>query len=262
MTQTPQPALGIPKNEFLAQVRRSLGRADSVELGESAHSTTGPTTDGPLAESLAELEARAQAARQRLETERSALVEQFAETAQIRSWNLCRAASAEEAIGYIAELAQRQGVTQVARSDQPVFAELPLDTALENLGVKSVVVRRDADNSREQLRREMIASGIGITGADYAVAETGSVVVLPRPGLSRLVSLVPPVHVALVRPSDVVAGLDDVFLLQRLDYYRNGGDMGSYLNFITGPSRTGDIEMKLIVGVHGPREVHLVLLDS
>ena len=77
---------------------------------------------------------------------------------------------------------------------------------------------------------------MGITGADYAIAETGSVVVLPRRGLSRLVSVVPPVHVAIVRSSDVVGTLDDLFTLRRLEYVRNGGEMGSYLNFITGPA--------------------------
>jgi L-lactate dehydrogenase complex protein LldG len=86
------------------------------------------------------------------------------------------------------------------------------------------------------------------------------VVILPRQGLSRLVSLVPPVHIALVRAQEIVESLDNVFLLRRLDYHRNGGDMGSYLNFISGPSRTADIEQTLVVGVHGPKEVHLVLL--
>ena len=70
----------------------------------------------------------------------------------------------------------------------------------------------------------------------------------------------PPIHLALVRPQDVVDTLDDVFLLGRLQYHRSGGDMGSYLNFITGPSRTADIEQTLVVGVHGPKEVHMVLL--
>ena len=67
-------------------------------------------------------------------------------------------------------------------------------------------------------------------------------------------------HLAIVRPQDIVDTLDDIFLLRRLDYVRNGGDMGSYLNFISGPSRTADIEQTLVVGVHGPKEVHLIIL--
>ena len=79
--------------------------------------------------------------------------------------------------------------------------------------------------------------------------------ILPRRGLSRLVSLVPPVHIALVRPEEVLESLHDLFLLRRLEYYQRGGEMGSYLNFITGPSRTADIEMTIVQGVHGPKAV-------
>ena len=131
---------------------------------------------------------------------------------------------------------------------------------MQSEGIECVTVAQDEASPRERIRSRIIESGLGITGADYAVAETGSVVIVPRKGLSRLVSLVPPVHLAIVRAEDLVESLDDVFLLRRLEYYRNGEEMGSYLNFITGPSRTADIEMKLVVGVHGPKEVHLVLL--
>ena len=243
--------LGIPKEDFLAHVRKSLGRSDTAEPETPYHR---------LQETLADLEAQATSARHRLEENCGALVESFAETARQRNWNLFRTTEVEEAVGYIVQLCHNTGTTQVARSDQPVFTELPIDQAMQGAGIQSVTIARDESNSRQQLRSRIIESGIGITGADYAVAETGSVVILPQKGLSRLVSLVPPVHVAVVRMEDVVENLDDVFLFRRLEYHRNGGEMGSYLNFITGPSRTADIEMKLVVGVHGPREVHLVLL--
>jgi L-lactate utilization protein LutC len=180
--------------------------------------------------------------------------------AQLGGWNLYRAPGPEEAIEYLCALASTLGVRRVVRTDQEIFRQMPVDAALRNLGLAVTVAAQGEGLSRESLRQEIIEAGLGITGADYAVAETGSVVVMPRKGLSRLVSLVPPVHLALVRPQDVVETLDDLFSLRRLEYYRNGGDMGSYLNFITGPSRTADIEQTLVVGVHGPKEVHLVLL--
>ena len=243
--------LGVPKDDFLDHVRRSLGRTHPVEPAPVHH---------PLTESLAELEARAAAAIEHLEEVRGELVDRFEATARVRNWNVFRTSSVEESIGYIADLASKLGISKAARADQPVFSELAVDLALQNTGVESFVAAHDEATSEPRVREQIIESGLGITGADYAVAETGSVVVRPRKGVSRLVSLVPPVHLAIVRPKDLVESIDDVFLFRRLDYLRNGGDMGSYLNFITGPSRTADIEMKLVVGVHGPREVHLVLL--
>jgi L-lactate dehydrogenase complex protein LldG len=188
-------------------------------------------------------------------------LDNLAEKAEAGGWHVYRAPGYEEVIEYIASLVGSLGVEQVVRTDQEVFSNAPVDSALGNLGLSVITVAQGEDRSRELLRQDIIDAGLGITGADYAVAETGSVVILPRKGLSRLVSVVPPVHLALVRPQDVVETLDDLFLLRRLEFHRNGGDMGSYLNFITGPSRTADIEQTLVVGVHGPKEVHLVLLE-
>ena len=242
---------GVPKQEFLSSVRRALGRDH-----------TPPQPPYPrLTETLPDLEKQASEVRQRLAEDPTGLMERLARLAQLGGWKVQRASGYEEAIGHIASLASSLGVASLIRSDQPVFEGFPVDRALEGLGFTVTTVAQGEGRSRESLRDRIVAAGMGLTGADYAVAETGSVVVVPRKGLSRLVSLVPPVHLALVRPQDVVESLDDLFLLRRLEYYRKGGDMGSYLNFITGPSRTGDIEQTLVVGVHGPKEAHLVLLE-
>lgn len=175
---------------------------------------------------------------------------------------MCRALGAEEALDYISNVATAAGVRTVVRSHQDIFDQVPLDAALSTRDISVTVMAHDDSSTREELRQTAAEAGMGITGVDYAVAETGSVVLVPKKGIARLVSLAPPVHIAIVRPDEVVATLDDVFLFRRLAYYEGDRDMGSYLNFITGPSRTADIEQKLVIGVHGPRAVHLVMLDQ
>lgn len=243
--------LETPKEEFLASVRQALGRSE-------ASPPVPPYSR--LEESLADLEALERDLLARLETGRDVRLEALAETAARRGWKVKRAPDPEEALGYLSSVMTQLGVRRAVRSTEDVFQQLAVDSILQRPGIETTIIAQNENRSRETLRQEMIDADIGITGADYAVAETGSVVVLPRVGLSRLVSLAPPVHLALVRPQDVVDTLDDVFLLRRLDYYRNGRDMGSYLNFITGPSRTADIEQTLVVGVHGPKEVHMIIL--
>ncbi|MCI0789712.1 MAG: lactate utilization protein [Chloroflexi bacterium] len=246
---------GVPKEEFLQSVRESLGRENVP-----------PAQPYPLlVETLADLERQAAEIRQRILEDRPALLDKLAEMAGKGGWKVYRASGVEEAVGYIESIVQESGVLEpgaanIVRSAQEVFDQVPVDAALANLGLKVTTVLRDEANSREALREEIRQAGIGITGADYALAETGSLVILPRRGLSRLVSLVPPVHIALVRPEELLDSLDDLFLLRRLEYHQRGGEMGSYLNFITGPSRTADIEMTIVEGVHGPKEVHMVIL--
>ena len=248
--------MGIPSAEFLASVRDALGRADSPP--ENPYE--------PLTDDLATLENRAIEVRERIAGELPELSRRLGETAALRGWNVTRCTGVEETLDYVVSLARRLGATSVPRSEQSVFDAVPVDAALAGVGALCWPAVYDGPDSREEIRRRLADSSMGITGADYAIAETGSVIVLPRRGLSRLVSVVPPVHVAIVRPSDIIGTLDDLFALRRLEYHQNGQrgapDMGSYLNFITGPSRTADIEQTIVVGVHGPREVHMVLLDE
>jgi L-lactate dehydrogenase complex protein LldG len=248
--------MGIPSGEFLASVREALGRVDAPPANAYE----------PLTDDLAALENRATEVRDRIAGELPDLSRRLGETAALRGWNVTRCGGVEETLDHVVSLARRKGATSVARSEQAVFEAVPVDAALAGVGALCWPAVYDGPDSREDVRRRLADSSMGITGADYAIAETGSVIVLPRQGLSRLVSVVPPVHVAIVRPQDIIGTLDDLFALRRLEFYRNGEqgapDMGSYLNFITGPSRTADIEQTIVVGVHGPGEVHMVLLDE
>ena len=96
---------------------------------------------------------------------------------------------------------------------------------------------------------------LGITQADYALADTGTLVVFSEAGEGRTLSLLPPVHVAAVEESRILAGLDE--LMEREPRFP---ERSSAMIFITGPSRTADIERTLTVGVHGPGELHVVVL--
>jgi L-lactate dehydrogenase complex protein LldG len=94
--------------------------------------------------------------------------------------------------------------------------------------------------------------GAGVSRAVYGLAETGSVVLAASPDEPRANSLLPPVHVTLLAEDRILPGLPELF--EAL-----GSDLPSALAIITGPSRSADIEQTLVVGVHGPGEVHVVL---
>ena len=139
------------------------------------------------------------------------------------------------------------------------------DESLESAGIEAetaVQPRTDdtetAERNEAEHRTKLFTADVGITGSDYAIAETGTVVVHPRSGLSRLVSLAPPRHIAVVRRGTILPSLDELFLLES-EAHANG-TLASSMNLITGPSRTGDIEGVIVEGIHGPIEVHMVLV--
>jgi L-lactate utilization protein LutC len=103
-------------------------------------------------------------------------------------------------------------------------------------------------------RDAQAAAEVGLTGCDAAIAETGSLVLLSGPGRSRAVSLLPPVHLAVVRSEDLCFSLGDVFRT-----HAGRLSQAASCTLITGPSRTADIELTLTLGVHGPGTVLVVI---
>ncbi len=243
---------GTSRHKFIAGVQEALGRRGTSERPDYHRLKTRREIQR---QKVVTIEARAQA-------RRTELLERLAQSAFNAGWNVLRAATTEEATEYILSIAREQRARLVVRSAHEVFHRLPIDDALAKLGVHLTVATAKEDSLREQLRNDMAQADMGITGVDYAIAETGTCALVPRQGVSRLVSILPPVHVAVIEAHQVYETLDDLFALRRLAFMEGQGDMGSYLSLITGPSRTADIEQTLVTGVHGPMVVHMVILET
>ena len=99
---------------------------------------------------------------------------------------------------------------------------------------------------------DMEASDAGLTECEALVAQTGSVLVSSRASGGRALSVLPPHHVVVARASQMVGDLTEAFAFLRGKY---GADYPSFLSFVTGPSRTGDIERILVLGAHGPKRL-------
>jgi L-lactate dehydrogenase complex protein LldG len=99
---------------------------------------------------------------------------------------------------------------------------------------------------------------VGVTGSFCALAETGTLVLLSGENQAATTSLLPETHIAVVNTGRVVVSMEDVWDLLRAET----GGLPRQINFVSGPSRTADIEMTLVYGAHGPFRVHVLLLDE
>ena len=97
---------------------------------------------------------------------------------------------------------------------------------------------------------------IGITGAFCAIAETGTLMLLSGPARPATTSLLPETHIAILPLSRIVATMEDAWGLLRAE----GKPMPRAVNFVSGPSRTADIEQTVTLGAHGPYRVHIVIV--
>jgi L-lactate utilization protein LutC len=163
-----------------------------------------------------------------------------------------RVTTLEEACEYVLALARERAAKLLVRWDVPELEELGVDRPLEDEGVE-VAVWRDLEDFREVAGR----ADIGLSTARWAIAETGSLVLEGGPGRGRTVTLLPPTHVAVVSVEGVLRTVPEA-----IGKYAGGeaGGLPANVSFHTGPSRSGDIEMSIFVGMHGPGDVHVILV--
>ncbi|PLS78166.1 MAG: lactate utilization protein [Chloroflexi bacterium] len=186
-------------------------------------------------------------------------VEQFQEalTALHGRVHLCDGADA--AVAQVLALLETAGVREVlAWSEDSV----PLPTLLPQLQKAGIVVADHQVLGTERTDRlaELEPVRAGISGADAAIAESGTMLVVSGAGRGRLASLLPPLHIALLPVERIQRTLPEAFALLQSEFGAGLFRDHSNVTLITGPSRTGDIELSLTLGVHGPRDLHAIVI--
>ena len=246
------------RDAFLDTVRRALGHPARADSGAFPEGVDYPSD-------AASVEELASSALKDAEAGADSLLAEMEASAAEAGWKVARVDSSAGAASYIDYLARDLEARSAVSTAHPALAGLKLEERLAARGVDLTVMAIDeeADSAetqrqRQSLREKAIHADVGITGVDYAIAETGSCVVIAGEGVSRLASLLPPVYVAVVERGQVLPSLDELFALYGHDLLQSGG--ASYMNIISGPSRSADIEQTLVTGVHGPGEVHMLLV--
>ncbi len=175
------------------------------------------------------------------------------------------------AAGYIAELIRDRSPEwgeskSVIRWAHPLVDALDLESALadQQIPVYTTAMNPDADLSKHKkaIRAHTIASFVGVTAADFCLADTATIVMRTRPDQGRAVSLVPAVHVAVLTLDQMLANLTELYALLEQDRIAHKNGLTHHMVFISGPSKTADIELTMVHGAHGPREMHLVVVEQ
>lgn len=208
-----------------------------------------------------------------------ALSERFVEEVVRVGGLVHRAADASEVRRHLRAIAEKYNVKLAVRWDDPLLVELGVDEALvgagaevvaanlrlmtEEAGGEEVLPRQGVvEETRAYVKQKLARADLGVSGAHCAIAETGTLALIAGEGQGRAVTALPPVHVAVVEAERLVASVDEFFALLRRSAEGEVPALESCISFITGPSRSGDIELTLTLGVHGPRELHIILLGA
>jgi L-lactate dehydrogenase complex protein LldG len=213
------------REQILGDIRRSLNRSSGQP----------PSSEAPLP---------APALRIPL-TDRNLYTDLFAKKFEILGGKFIRVRDSAAVVPAIAELLVQKSA---------VASNAPF---LRKCGITGLPQVHSAFTDRDELKAACAAADVGISSVDYALAATGTFVMLSSHEEARLVSLLPPIHIAVFPRSRILANLDELLAI-----LPRPADQTSSMVLITGPSRTADIEQILVKGVHGPGEVYAIVVDE
>ena len=153
---------------------------------------------------------------------------------------------------------------KVAAWRHPLIDRLDIVSGLAEADIPLVLPPEGdlASEFRAAYREEVAGAFVGITAADYCVAETATLTMKNISGHPRIVSLLPVIHVGVVTLDQLVENRSELYFRLQWDPEEAAAGIGNGMTFISGPSKTGDIELVMVHGAHGPRELHLYVVTG
>jgi L-lactate dehydrogenase complex protein LldG len=179
-----------------------------------------------------------------------------------------KTAAAEKIAGIVKKyLPKKSAPAHVVAWRHHLIDNLKLDDVLQNEWPQIKVHPADAGgqkrHSLERLQaKDLAATAIcGVTAADWCLADSATLVMRSRPGQGRAVSLLPPVHIAVISQANLIGHLGDLYALLARENENSFHGLTNCMTFISGPSTTRDIESIAVSGAHGPKAVHIVVVN-
>ena len=227
------------RHEILAAIRRNLAKSEPFNaLHQAHHSQPQPAEalieEGSFVKNVPLVAASPSAAD---------LVESFRESLSLVGGNIVTVDDINGAAYEIDKIIKALSAKKIAFSD----AELVCQT--------KKILKANGEFLEKASAAELFDCDLGITGAQFGIAETGTLVLESEKEFNRLASLVPTVHICLLDAKSIRQTLGEVLATLEKDLSRT-------ITFITGPSRTSDIELMLAIGVHGPAQLFVILVEN
>jgi L-lactate dehydrogenase complex protein LldG len=209
----------------------------------------------------------------RSEAERQQLLDRFIEMAAPINLNVIVLKDEDSVAAAIADLIRNKDPEwgdqkSIVAWKHSLIERLSLPDALAAEKVPVYVTDLDTSQSkgfseeekRERLRKQVIDSYIGVTAADFCMADTATLVMRTRPGQARSVSLVPSIHIGVIYLHQIIRDLKELYALLNFDPEVKKESLTNCMTFISGPSKTADVEATMVQGAHGPREVYVYVI--
>ena len=227
------------RNEILTAIRRNLAKSEPLNALHQAHHSA-PQSAEALVEEVSFVENLPLVT---VSPSSADLVEGFRESLSLVGGNVLTVKYLNGGAFEINKIIKALSAKKIALSDS------------ELVGQTKKILKTSGEFLEKASAAELFDCDLGITSAQFGISETGTLVLESEKEFSRLASLVPPVHVCLLEAKSIRKTLGEVLSTLEKDLSRT-------ITFITGPSRTSDIELTLAIGVHGPAQLFVILIDG